>query len=232
MGSKNRISKHILPIINSHRKLDQVYVEPFVGGANMLDKIQGKCIASDSNEYLIEMYKKVMMGWMPPKSFTESKYNHIKNNKDEYPKEIVAYVGFALSYGGKWFGGWRRDSKKIRNYVQESYNNAEIQFAVLRNKDIEFTHGLYDEIVIPNTSLIYCDPPYNGTTSYKNKFDSYKFYDWCIEMTKQGHDVFVSEYDIEVKYFKKLWHKAMSSSLTKNTGSKVGIECLYKVEIY
>ena len=42
MGSKNRIAKHILPIILKDRIENQYYVEPFVGGANMIDKVDGK----------------------------------------------------------------------------------------------------------------------------------------------------------------------------------------------
>jgi hypothetical protein len=36
MGSKNRIAKHILPIMIAERKPNQLWVEPFVGGANMI----------------------------------------------------------------------------------------------------------------------------------------------------------------------------------------------------
>jgi len=42
MGSKNRIAKHLLPIMLAERKPDQWWVEPFVGGANMIDKVEGK----------------------------------------------------------------------------------------------------------------------------------------------------------------------------------------------
>ena len=42
MGSKNRIAKHIVPIIQ--RYIDKTnpksYIEPFVGGANVIDKIR------------------------------------------------------------------------------------------------------------------------------------------------------------------------------------------------
>ena len=41
MGSKNRISKYIVPIIQSYiNDNTNCYIEPFVGGANMIDKIQ------------------------------------------------------------------------------------------------------------------------------------------------------------------------------------------------
>ena len=54
MGSKNRIAKYILPIMLAERKPDQWCVEPFVGGANMIDKVQGKRIGADINPYLID----------------------------------------------------------------------------------------------------------------------------------------------------------------------------------
>ena len=57
MGSKNRIAKHILPIILKDRKENQYYVEPFVGGANMIDKVGGLRIGSDVNKYLIALWK-------------------------------------------------------------------------------------------------------------------------------------------------------------------------------
>ena len=53
MGSKNRIAKHLLPIILKDRKEGQWFVEPFVGGANMIDKVTGNRIGADLNRYLI-----------------------------------------------------------------------------------------------------------------------------------------------------------------------------------
>ena len=40
MGSKARHAKELLPIILANRIEGQWYVEPFVGGANMIDKIK------------------------------------------------------------------------------------------------------------------------------------------------------------------------------------------------
>lgn len=40
VGSKNRLSKELAPIIQSYITDETVaYIEPFVGGANMIDKI-------------------------------------------------------------------------------------------------------------------------------------------------------------------------------------------------
>jgi len=53
MGSKNRIAKEILLIMLKERG-QRTWVEPFVGGANMIDKVEGKRIGADINPYLID----------------------------------------------------------------------------------------------------------------------------------------------------------------------------------
>lgn len=56
MGSKRRIANDILPIILENIQPEQYYVEPFVGGCNMIDKVKHKFkIGSDNNQYLIAM---------------------------------------------------------------------------------------------------------------------------------------------------------------------------------
>lgn len=59
VGSKNRISKELKPIIESYLTDETVaYIEPFVGGANMIDKIDFHTkIGSDIHEELIELLK-------------------------------------------------------------------------------------------------------------------------------------------------------------------------------
>ena len=40
MGSKNRLSKYLVPIIESYiDEKTEGYMEPFVGGANIIDKV-------------------------------------------------------------------------------------------------------------------------------------------------------------------------------------------------
>ena len=59
MGSKNRLAKELVPIIQSYiTEKTKGYLEPFVGGANMIDKIScDKKYGCDLNEYLIELLK-------------------------------------------------------------------------------------------------------------------------------------------------------------------------------
>ena len=62
-------------------------------------------------------------------------------------------------------------------------------------QDVEFIHSSYQDLEIPENSLIYCDPPYEGTTKYKDDFNHTEFWEWCRNKTKEGHQVFVSEYN-------------------------------------
>jgi DNA adenine methylase len=62
MGSKNRIAKHILPIILKDRKEGQWYIEPFVGGFNLIDKVKGNRIAADCNPYITTLFTAIQRG--------------------------------------------------------------------------------------------------------------------------------------------------------------------------
>jgi len=225
MGSKNRIAKEILPIILKNRKENQWYVEPFVGGANMIDKVNGNRIGSDINNYLIEALISIRdcLCDLPKnnKEFTESDYKNLRKN-DDY--KYKGYAGFAFSYSGKWLGGWSRDSLNKRDYVNESYKNALNQSESL--KGIRFLNESYDKLQIPNNSIIYCDPPYEGTTSYRDGFNHSDFWQWCRDKTIEGHMVYVSEYNAP-NDFKCIWNKKIVSSLTKDTGSKKALEKLF-----
>lgn len=227
MGSKARHAKELLQIILSDRGPNQWYVEPFVGGANMIDKVGGNRTGADNNPYLIDMWQKVSGGWLPPENFSECQYNAIKINKGSYPQYLVGYVGFALSYGGKWFGGWCRDKAGKRDYVKESYNNALKQFPNLIG--VKFECSNYNSLNIPENSIIYCDPPYKNTTGYVGSFDHEQFYNWCRNMVKCGHTIYVSEYNMPDDFI-CVWEKSVNSSLTSDTGGKKSVEKLFTLK--
>lgn len=229
MGSKARIAKEILPIMLKNRVSNQYWVEPFVGGANMIDKVDGNRIGADINQYLIDCLDAISNGWIPDQHYTEEFYNDIKASPNNYPAFLVGYFGFALSYGGKWFGGWCRDSQGKRNYVLEARNNAVKQSTYLSG--IKFVHSDYKSLDIPNNSIIYCDPPYESTTKYKNDFNHKEFWEWAELKHNQGHTVYVSEYKAP-SHWKCVWQKEIASSLTKNTGDKKAIEKLFTLGEY
>lgn len=223
MGSKNRHAKEIISILNKHRKPFQLYVEPFVGGANIIDKMDSPRHGNDIDEDLICLWQSVSNGWMPPKEFTEQRYKEIKT---ECVSPERGYAAFALSYGGKKFGGWCRDKAGKRNYIDEAYRNACLQFPLLR--DVLFTRFNYSELNIPDGSLVYCDPPYAGTTKYTSDFNHDFFWQWVRNLS-ENNTVFVSEYTAPDD-FMCVWEKEVSSSLTSDTGSKRNVEKLWRIK--
>lgn len=225
MGSKNRIAKHILPIMLQHKKEHQCWVEPFVGGGNIIDKVTGNRIGADINPYVIEALVAIRDNVHDlPKTnleFTENDYVKLKTD-DTY--KYKGYAGFAFSYGGKWLGGWSRNKKVNRDYVAESYRNALKQSKNIQN--VEFLTTSYDRLILPKTSFIYCDPPYKNTTKYKTNFDYEAFWQWCRDKSKENHTVYVSEYNAPEDFI-CVWQGQINSSLTKNTGGKKGLEKLF-----
>lgn len=223
VGSKRRIAKDILPIILKNRKVGQYYVEPFCGGCNTLDKVENPRIGNDINFYQISLLKALQEGWMPPSSMSESYYYHIRTHMYDYDPEMVGFASTQLSYGGKWWGGYARDSAGKRNYCLEAYKNITKQTPNL--KDIHFTSLDYRHLNIPPSSIVYCDIPYSHSLQYKDKFDHAEFWDWAREIAK-SHDLFVSEYEAPSD-FECIWEKRINNTLVKNTGSKQGTERLF-----
>jgi len=233
MGSKNRIAKHILPIILKDRRPNQWYIEPFCGGCNSIDKVKGNRLASDSHYYLIEMWKALQNGWLPP-MISKDDYKDIRNNKGNFLPHLVGWVGFNCSYSGKWFGGFAGQVKTkintLRDYQVEAHKNIKNQIDSI--KGIDFRCCSYDKLELSDECIIYCDIPYANTTKYKEDFNHEKFWNWCRDMGDNGHKVFVSEYNAPDD-FKCVWEKKVASSLSANGkigGNKISTEKLFVLE--
>ena len=229
MGSKNRFAKELLPIILKDRTPEQWYVEPFVGGANMIDKVEGKRIGGEYNEYIAAMWVNLENGWIPKSDYTRAEYYDIKANKERDIK-VSGYVGINCSYSGVWFGsyaGVTQTKGGVRDYQDEAFRNTTKQIPKI--KGVKFIHSSYQDLEIPANSLIYCDPPYEGTSKYKDEFNHIEFWEWVRVKTKQGHKVFVSEYKAP-EDFKCVWEKETKSSLSangKSGGNKLSTEKLF-----
>ncbi len=225
MGSKSRIAKDILPIMLQDRLPGQWWVEPFVGGGNIIDKVTGNRLGADMNPYVIEALIAIRdhVEQLPQSNaeFTEADYNNLLQS--DYP--FKGYAGFAFSYAAKWRGGWCRDRERRRDYVAEAYRNALKQSPKLQGVILKVSS--YQELEMPPNSIIYCDPPYAHTTQYKVEFNHAQFWDWCRHQRNSGHTIYISEYTAP-KDFECIWEKEINSSLTKDTGSKTGIEKLFQ----
>ena len=83
---------------------------------------------------------------------------------------------------------------------------------------------------VPQNSVIYCDPPYAETTDYKavDAFDSEKFFTWCREKHKEGHTVFISEYQAP-NDFTLVFEKVVSNQLSDKNRKAARVEKLFKL---
>lgn len=233
MGSKNRLCKDIVPIIQSYIDNNNInnYLEPFVGGANVIDKI--KCnnkYGSDSNKYLIALLKECTNSdFVLPYDISEEEYKYIKAHKEQYNDYFLGYIGFQLSYGAKWFDTFRRDKEGKRNYAHEAYRNVMKQIPNL--KDIHFDCCDFRNIN-PNISnfVIYCDPPYRDTAKYSvGEFPYEEFYNWCKDMAK-NNIVLISEYNMPSDFeciYQKDYKCLMYSNKKVNDNKNKRIEKLF-----
>lgn len=229
MGSKSRIAKDIVPIIQKYIDDNDIkyYYEPFVGGANVIDKI--KCenrIGNDLNKYLIALLKHVSEGGELLPSVDKELYNEVRTNYQDniYESWYVGNIGFLASYNGRWFdggyaqSGYEKTKKglRLRDYYQESKRNIEKQ----NLNGIEFLNLDYRDLQFKNKSVIYCDPPYNNTRKYANaiEFNYDEFWNVIREWSK-NHIVIVSELSAPSD-FQCIWEKEVLRSLAPTNKSK------------
>lgn len=122
MGSKARIAKDLLPIILKDRLERQYYVEPFCGGCNIMDKVDGNRIANDSNSYLISMWKSLTTGWKPPLIIERDFYNEVRNcyntKNGLFNDDLIVTMGFTTA------AFIRRNTSELRKKLKElGYKN-------------------------------------------------------------------------------------------------------------
>lgn len=223
MGSKARHAKELLPIILKDRKPGQWYVEPFVGGANMIDKVDGPRIGNDLHQHLIAMWQAVSEGWLPPRFVSEDDYQRAKEAAKINAE--TGYIGFALSFGGSWFSSYRHDRRDQKGDIENMETQSRRAYESMLKQakalaGVAFTCQPYQVIDVPPNSIIYCDPPYAGTAKYKTgEFNHDVFWQWCRDKVFDGHRVFVSEYNAPNDWI-CVWEKIVTSSLASNGQEK------------
>ena len=218
MGSKRRIWKYIAPIILKNREEKQYYVEPFCGGYNSICQVDGLKIAADINPYLIAMWKDLLHGEKYPETISKEDYEKAKtayktNDSTTYSMGELGWTGFMASYNGIFYHSYSGVSASDgKDYVQASIAN--IYKQIDSRKGCELICCSYENLEIPDNSIIYCDPPYRGTEGYGLAFDYPKFYEWCFLKKSEGHRIFISEYSMPSD-FTCIWAMEVANSLDR-----------------
>lgn len=197
------------------------------GGANVIGKIRCETrIGVDNNEYLIEFWKSLQDGWnIREINMSKELYQKIKDNKECYPKQIVAIAGLLATYNAKWFGGYAgtvtTKTGVVRNYYDEAVRNVVKQIPSI--KDVKFKCDSYSNLN-PVNSLVYCDPPYFGTTEYKDKIDYDDYWNW-VRKISENNVVLCSEYNAPDD-FECVWSTETTRTLN-HSGRNSAIERLF-----
>jgi DNA adenine methylase len=187
VGSKRTIAKEIAKIINPYSR-GKTFIEPFVGGCNLVEHIQAKeYICSDVNECMITMYNAIKEGWKP-RFITEEEYKQYKKIRD--PKDpMTAFALLCCSWRNMWAKGYGEEGRIKYSVVNVPKIKDTIQKAI-------FIHRSYHTIDVEDC-VIYCDPPYANThadyVADSRKFKSLAFWNWAREQSKKNV-VFISEY--------------------------------------
>ncbi|AIW03086.1 DNA methylase [Proteus phage PM 75] len=230
MGSKRRIAKHIIPImVEAADKADITkWVEPFVGGANLIDKVPDRFerVGYDLNEHAIYALKDIRDGADGlPDSVTEQEYNNMKGSP---AASVTSWARFECSFGAKFEGGYARN-KTGANYAIYGRNLALKQSPLIQG--VKFIHANYRDLSFTD-SLIYCDPPYQNTSGYKTgKFNHDEFFDWC-RLQAKSNVVFVSEYNAP-EDFELVWQGEIKTNFAsdRKKATHNRVEKLFRVVV-
>jgi DNA adenine methylase len=172
--------------------------------------VQCSRTASDAHPDLIILLDAVRDGWDPPTNITEEQYNVLRQADSSAER---GFVGFGCSFYGKFFGGFARDPK-MNDFGTIARNNMLKLVPLIQH--VEFQCEEYHEYD-GEADLIYCDPPYYGTTDYSGgKFDSALFWDWVREWSTKS-TVLVSEY-VAPDDFETLWEKPYTTTMKDKSG--------------
>ena len=248
-GSKAKIAKYIIPFIMKELKPGNAYIEPFVGGCNVMDKVDWDWkIGYDLNSYVISMWSwiKSTESNVFPKYVSEEDYHKMKeladnniSDKNKYPAWLIGYVGNACSYGSAWFNGYAHfNPKKNEDHILEAWNGLTKQIKKFKNlKNTCFVNKSYEDalhyaylytcIDAKPGCVVYCDPPYRNTKGYGVEiFDHDKFWELVRHYSKLGVKIFVSEYEAPDD-FKCVWSMERKDGMST---TKTGIKQKTKVE--
>lgn len=222
IGAKTKIAKDIVPIIQSYIDNNNIelYIEPFVGGFNVIDKIKCKIrIGSDIDNLVIDLFLECaenpkLLDKLPELP-TKEHYYDVRDNGYKYENWYRSAILLFASYNARVYGGCygafaKTKDGKIRNYFQEAKRNFEKQLPLLKDIDIYCCdYSMWDSLF--GGAVYYCDIPYKQSIGYSTEFNHEEFYDWCEKQTKQGNIVLVSEYEMPESRFECIWEKQVKT---------------------
>lgn len=234
VGGKGKCPKEFIQILQNEldKNPSATYLEPFCGYLHVTKRLsfgpERKVIISDYKEDLIHLHAGIREGWEFRKFITLE--DHIKA-RDRGPSFERGLIRFGASYCGGFFNGFMSyrfyiTGGYVRNQCEEHFNHYELIKPVLKKCSI---HRCSFADWKPKGCIIYCDPPYRGTTDYDTEFD-YRQFDAVVSEWAKTNIVFISEYvqpDVSGIHEVFSFEKFCTIADTSNTDKR--IEKLFKV---
>ena len=237
MGSKSKYAKYIVPILQKAIDDNNVdtYIECFVGGANVIDKINCKYkYGYDRSDTLIALLVVAQNNAdnilrEGTRELWDKGKNYVKNGvkPDDMTLAEIGAMEFLASFcNGGFPRGYAKNTDK-RDYFQEARRNLEAQAPNL--KGITFKCQNYWELEDIKGAVIYLDPPYQGTKIYgyanQPQMDYDYFWNWVRKISKDNI-VYISE-QTAPDDFEVVWEQEVTRTTNKENNFKA-IEKLFK----
>ena len=221
-GSKKKISKKIVEIIKQNFGTDKPIYDIFGGGG----AITAECVLNglevyynDFDKNITDMFQWVISQdreWIKTLIVSREEFFEIKN-KD------IKTVDDNLKLLVNSFGNDKRSYLYSTEWSDMKYNLA---IEIIKKHDV---FSGYKQTETYKDAIFYLDPPYENTghIGYAGSFDSQKFYNWAVEMSKKNI-VLISSYEISDDRFKCVYEFEKARS-TMQSGSAGKTEKLFMV---
>lgn len=195
LGSKARIADAILAAIQEDGPTPELW-EPFMGGGSVTvaaARAGVRVHASERNESLALLWQACIAGDYSALTCPVSReeYQTLKSAPESARR---GFVGLAGSFGSKWFGGYAPPESNQGRSIGHRAAGLQNAARVLAASNCTVQAASYEALDIPDGAVVYCDPPYAGTTGYRHAFDNVAFWAWAEALAKRCR-VYVSEYD-------------------------------------
>lgn len=184
IGGKKRQSGQIVDAVSLLHADFRTYVEPFCGAlwsaCAVMTKFPGRVyLLNDINPHLVCFWEKAYEGWNPPAEIDEETYRWYNKHRP-LNDPMTGYVGFAWSFGGKFFGGLARHIAGSGPLIG-SYKSTKAKIDTIRMEKVVFSCLDYRRVKVPRNAMVYLDPPYEGRCPQQKKYggidyDTYRIY--------------------------------------------------------
>ena len=235
IGSKSRYADELVGVMFSECEPKR-YIEPFVGGCNVMDKVDHpERMGVDINPYLIAMWKCLQDGvffpkkirrelWKSERDFWYRTREDADDRRSKSTRELgfCGWVGFMASFNGRFYDGgysghYTLEAKLLKPRDRISGNIKETLEQVEKLRGVNFVAGDYSLVRPMEGDLIYCDPPKPGEKrrAYDFGFDFDRFWKTMLEWSAMK-DVTVYISAIEApEEFEIVWERPFRDIVEK-----------------